>query len=51
MAAEWVKAKTVVPIHYNTFPLIEQDAHAFVRALKEKGINGVVLESGQSLTL
>ncbi|HEY8343066.1 MAG TPA: metal-dependent hydrolase [Calditerricola sp.] len=51
VAAEWVKAKTVVPIHYNTFPLIEQDAHAYVQALKEKGINGVVLESGQSLTL
>ncbi|KGX84479.1 metal-dependent hydrolase [Pontibacillus marinus] len=37
VAAEWIQAKTVVPIHYNTFPLIEQDGEAFANGLK----NGV----------
>ncbi|MDQ0337894.1 L-ascorbate metabolism protein UlaG (beta-lactamase superfamily) [Caldalkalibacillus uzonensis] len=51
LAAEWLQAKKVVPMHYNTFPLIEQDAQAFVHALKEKGIDGEVLNAGGQLTL
>lgn len=35
LAAEWLQAKRVVPIHYNTFPLIEQDPQAFVDNLAE----------------
>lgn len=35
MAAEWLQAKKAVPIHYNTFPLIEQDPQAFVDSLAE----------------
>ncbi|MBO8171893.1 MAG: metal-dependent hydrolase [Bacillaceae bacterium] len=50
-AAEWVKAKKVVPIHYNTFPLIEQDGQGFVNRLKEKGIDGEVLNPGDKMKL
>ncbi|WP_202081319.1 metal-dependent hydrolase [Caldalkalibacillus salinus] len=50
-AAEWVKAQKVVPMHYNTFPLIEQDAHAFADALKAKGIEGIVMEVSDTLEL
>ncbi|EPH93710.1 metallo-beta-lactamase domain protein [Enterococcus faecalis 13-SD-W-01] len=32
-AAETIKAKTVVPIHYNTFPVIQQDPEEFVKQL------------------
>ncbi|MHC5269824.1 metal-dependent hydrolase [Enterococcus sp. LJL98] len=32
-AAQRIKAKRVVPIHYNTFPVIEQDGQAFVDKL------------------
>ncbi|WP_102026787.1 metal-dependent hydrolase [Salirhabdus sp. Marseille-P4669] len=49
VAAEWVQAKQVVPIHYNTFPVIKQDPHAFVERL-EKGI-GKVLRPGEGLVL
>jgi L-ascorbate metabolism protein UlaG (beta-lactamase superfamily) len=49
LAAEWVRAKQVVPMHYNTWPIIQQDAHAFVRELAQTGIKGTVLEAGQSL--
>ncbi|WP_062233848.1 metal-dependent hydrolase [Fictibacillus sp. FJAT-27399] len=45
-AAEWVNAKITVPIHYNTFPLIEQDADQFVSSLK---VEGKVLKPGESI--
>ena len=51
LAAEWVQAKKVVPMHYNTFPLIEQDADDFVRRLQEKNIDGRVVQPGQSFEL
>lgn len=49
IAAEWLKAKKVVPIHYNTFPVIEQDPEAFVNSLPE-GV-GVILKPGESIEL
>lgn len=48
-AAEWLKARTVVPIHYNTFPVIEQNPHEFVQQLPD-GV-GKVLAPGESLHL
>jgi L-ascorbate metabolism protein UlaG (beta-lactamase superfamily) len=51
LAAKWLGAKKVVPIHYNTFPLIAQDGHAFAKALAEHQIEGIVMESGDSLKL
>ncbi|MFC4403672.1 metal-dependent hydrolase [Gracilibacillus xinjiangensis] len=49
IAAEWIKAKKVVPIHYNTFPLIEQDGEGF--ANKVKPGEGIALQPGESVTL
>lgn len=51
IAAEWLNAKQVVPMHYNTFPVIEQDPHAFVKKLEEKGIKGIALAIGESLEI
>jgi L-ascorbate metabolism protein UlaG (beta-lactamase superfamily) len=48
-AAEWYNAKIAVPIHYNTFPLIQQDSHAFVHLLEEKGLRGQVLSPGEQM--
>ncbi|MFN7250660.1 MAG: metal-dependent hydrolase [Anaerobacillus sp.] len=50
VAASWLKAKVVIPIHYNTFPVIEQDPHAFVSMLS-KETEGKVLGSGEVLEL
>ncbi|MEG0442670.1 MAG: metal-dependent hydrolase [Carnobacterium sp.] len=47
LAASYLKAKTVVPIHYNTFPLIEQDPEAFCQKLA--GNQGRVLAVGEIL--
>ncbi|CAM3756364.1 metal-dependent hydrolase [Mesobacillus zeae] len=49
IAAEFLQAKTVVPIHYNTFPPIKQDPEAFIGMLKRK--NGKVLHPGESMEL
>ncbi|NOU67397.1 metal-dependent hydrolase [Paenibacillus sp. LMG 31461] len=51
IAAGYLKAKTVVPMHYNTFPVIEQDPNAFVANLEEEGIKGIVMSPGQQITL
>ncbi|MCT8137385.1 metal-dependent hydrolase [Anaerobacillus sp. CMMVII] len=50
LAATWLKAKQVVPIHYNTFPVIEQDPKVFC-SLLEDGIEGKVLVSGETIEL
>ncbi|QHA92869.1 metal-dependent hydrolase [Bacillus sp. N1-1] len=49
VAAKWIDADVTVPIHYNTFPLIEQDGEAFVDSLK--GTKGKVLQSGETIEL
>ncbi len=50
-AADFVGAKTVIPCHYNTFPLVETDAHAF-KADVESATSSmvVVLEPGETHT-
>lgn len=47
-AALDVKAKTVVPHHYGTFPILTQEAKEFVAAAK--GVQVLVLQPGSSLT-
>lgn len=51
IAAKWLGAKRVLPVHFNTFPPIRQDAEAFVNALNEDGIAGTVLAYGEQLEL
>ncbi|MFD1425980.1 L-ascorbate metabolism protein UlaG (beta-lactamase superfamily) [Kroppenstedtia sanguinis] len=51
IAAEWIGAGKTVPMHYNTFPLIEQDADLFVRRLSEKQLDGQVIQPGESFKL
>ncbi|WP_379965447.1 metal-dependent hydrolase [Ectobacillus sp. sgz5001026] len=49
IASEWINAKMIVPIHYDTFPLIKQDAFAFVSKLKNG--NGKVLAPSEIIQL
>jgi L-ascorbate metabolism protein UlaG (beta-lactamase superfamily) len=49
VAAEFVGAGTVIPMHYNTFPPIETDAEAFRSEVESKTSSKVVvLEPGES---
>ena len=46
VAAQFVNAKSVVPMHYNTFPGIEQDPNRFADLLEAEGIGCQILEAG-----
>ncbi len=48
-AAKLLNAKTVVPIHYNTFPLIKQDPNKFIEQLETN--NGKILNPGDSIEI
>lgn len=50
-AAEFLRAKRVVPMHYNTFEPIKQDPHDFAKLVKQKGIDCAVMNSGEVLEL
>lgn len=43
LAAEWIKARKIIPIHYNTFPVIEQNPDKFIEQLNSRGITGEIL--------
>ncbi|MDQ0351251.1 L-ascorbate metabolism protein UlaG (beta-lactamase superfamily) [Alkalibacillus filiformis] len=49
LAAEWIKADRVVPMHYDTFPLIEQDGEAFANSL-QSGV-GHAMKPGDEIDL
>jgi L-ascorbate metabolism protein UlaG (beta-lactamase superfamily) len=51
LAAKWFGAKTIIPVHYNSFPIIRQDANAFVKQLEAQGQKGLVLAPGESFEL
>lgn len=51
LAARWLRAKRVIPLHYNTFPIIRQDTAKFAAELRMHDIVCDALESGQSVTL
>lgn len=49
VAADFVGAETVIPVHYNTFPAIEADAEAFKSDVESKTSSKVVvLAPGES---
>ncbi|GAA0429617.1 metal-dependent hydrolase [Lentibacillus halophilus] len=49
IATDWIKSETVVPIHYNTFPLIEQDGNQFASSVKTG--KGLAMNIGDSVEL
>ncbi|MCR8630976.1 metal-dependent hydrolase [Paenibacillus radicis (ex Xue et al. 2023)] len=50
-AAKWYRAKLVIPVHYNSFPIINQDAKAFVKQLEAEGISGKVMVPGDEIEI
>lgn len=49
IAADWINAEIVVPVHYNTFPVIEQDPEDF--ASKVKTGKGLAMKVGETIEL
>ena len=50
-AAEYLKPKVVIPMHYGTWELIDVDPQLFVDGVEKVGVKGVILEVGGSYTL
>lgn len=50
-AAELTSPKVAIPMHYNTFPVIEADPNEFKKKLEAKGIVGKVLKFGEEIEL
>lgn len=51
LAARWLRADKVVPLHYNTFPAIAQDGAEFCDRLRQEGIQGYPLQAGESVEI
>lgn len=47
-ALEMLRPKAVLPIHYNTFPVIEQDVFAFADRVSQRGVGVYPLQPGES---
>ncbi len=50
-AVEFVNPGVAIPIHYNTFPVIEADPKEFKSKVEAIGKNAMVLEFGQEIEL
>ncbi|KXG77716.1 L-ascorbate-6-phosphate lactonase UlaG [Fervidicola ferrireducens] len=51
-AVEFLKPRTVIPMHYNTFDVIKKDPQEFKEKVEEKiGARVVILEPGETITL
>lgn len=51
-AVQFLKPKRVMPVHYNTWPLIEQDAQAWIERAKEAtGADGIIPAIGESFDI
>jgi len=50
-AAELLNPKLVVPMHYNTFPVIQADPEEFAAKVRAKGLQVRVMQFGETVTL
>lgn len=51
-AAKLLKAKAVVPCHFNTFPLVEQDGARFLAAVEDAaGSKGISIQPGETVEI
>lgn len=51
VAVDFVKPGLAIPMHYNTFPVIEADPQAFVRGVEDRGLRARVMEYGETIEL
>jgi L-ascorbate metabolism protein UlaG (beta-lactamase superfamily) len=50
-AVELACPGAAIPMHYNTFPVIEADPHEFRKRIEEVGEKAIVMEFGQEIDL
>ncbi len=49
IATKWIRPRVIIPMHYNTYPAIEQDTKVFENQIKDSvpGVQLVVLKPGE----
>lgn len=50
-AVELTQPKVAIPMHYNTFPVINANPNEFIEKVKQKGYGGKVMEFGEEIKL
>lgn len=50
-AAEFLNAKNVIPVHYNTFDVIKADANEFKKKIESIGKCCIIMKPGEKLSL
>jgi len=50
-AIDLLKPKIVIPMHYNTWPIIKADPYEFKRKAEEKGVEAIVLNKDEEIDL
>jgi L-ascorbate metabolism protein UlaG (beta-lactamase superfamily) len=50
-AVEFTSPKVAIPMHYNTFPVIEADPNEFKQKVESEGTDCKVMEFGQEISL
>ncbi|OGN91368.1 MAG: metal-dependent hydrolase [Chloroflexi bacterium RBG_13_48_10] len=50
-AVELIKPKHVIPVHYNTWELIAQDAEKWAERVRKLGVKAYALKPGESITI
>ncbi len=48
LCAQWIKAKKVIPVHYNTFGFIKADANSFAEKLLQTNIQTLIVQPGEN---
>lgn len=51
IAAKWLEAKIIVPMHYNTFPAISADVTDFKKKIENLGKRCLVMNPGESIQI
>lgn len=51
IAVDWIDAKTVVPMHYNTFPQINTDIEVFRKGVEAKGKIPIIMGIEEAVDL
>ena len=50
-ACEMIRAKLHVPMHFNTFPVVQADGNGFIKKLEAKGLKGRIVDPGSAIEL
>lgn len=51
LAGKFLKAKHVIPLHYNTWPVISQNVDAFKTKAAEEGLDVMIVRPGETIDL